>query len=346
MNEAPQDGIIIYTTEDGKSSISLFARDGSVWLNQSQMAELFATSKQNISLHVNNILEEKELQKDSVVKDYLTTAADGKNYQVAFYSLEMIIAVGFRVRSPRGTQFRQWANRNLTEFMRKGFVIDDERLKNPDGRPDYFDELLARIRDIRASEKRFYQKVRDLFALSSDYDKTDKATQMFFAETQNKLLYAVTHQTAAEIVMARANAERPHFGATSWAGGIIRKGDILIAKNYLTADELDSLNRLVTIFLESAELRVKNRNDLTMGFWRSNVNQLLTFNGFEVLRNAGHISNQEMERIVGERYMVFDARRKAEEAAAADREDMEELRAIEAQVIRKRNKGKTSKTDE
>ncbi len=146
MNEAPQDGIIIYTTEDGKSSISLFARDGSVWLNQSQMAELFATSKQNISLHINNILEEKELQKDSVVKDYLTTAADGKNYRVAFYSLEMIIAVGFRVRSPGGTQFRQWANRNLSEFMRKGFVIDDERLKNPDGRPDYFDELLARIR--------------------------------------------------------------------------------------------------------------------------------------------------------------------------------------------------------
>ena len=345
MNEAPQDGIIIYTTEDGKSSISLFARDGSVWLNQSQMAELFATSKPNISTHISNILKEKELQADSVVKYYLTTAADGKNYQVAFYSLEMIIAVGFRVRSPRGTQFRQWANRNLSEFMRKGFVIDDERLKNPDGRPDYFDELLARIRDIRASEKRFYQKVRDLFSLSSDYDKTDKATQMFFAETQNKLLYAVTHQTAAEIVMARANAELPNFGATSWAGGIIRKGDILIAKNYLTADELDSLNRLVTIFLESAELRVKNRDDLTMGFWRGNVNQLLAFNGFEVLHNAGHISNQEMERIVSERYMVFDARRKAEEAAAADREDMEELRAIEARVIRKRSKGKTSETD-
>ena len=339
MNEAPRDGIIIYTTDDGKSSISLFARDGSVWLNQSQMAELFDTSKQNISHHVASILDDKELRENSVVKYYLTTADDGKNYQVAFYSLEMIIAVGFRVRSPRGTQFRQWANRNLAEFMRKGFVLDDERLKNPDGRPDYFDELLARIRDIRASEKRFYQKVRDLFALSSDYDKTDKATQMFFAETQNKLLYAVTHHTAAEIVLERANAEQPNFGATGWAGRIVRKGDIFIAKNYLTADELDSLNRLVTIFLESAELRVKNRNDLTMAFWRSNVDQLLTFNGFEVLHNAGHVANREMEQIVAERYMTFDARRKAEEAAAADREDMAELEAMEARVIRKRGKG-------
>lgn len=338
MNGTPQSEIIIYNTEDGKSRISLFARDGSVWLNQLQMAELFDTSKPNISIHISNILKEKELNKDSVVKDYLTTASDGKNYHVAFYSLEMIIAVGFRVRSPRGTQFRQWANRNLAEYMRKGFVLDDERLKNPDGRPDYFDELLARIRDIRASEKRFYQKVRDLFALSSDYDKTDKATQMFFAETQNKLLYAVTHQTAAEIVLARANAELPNFGATSWAGSIVRKTDIFIAKNYLTADELDSLNRLVTIFLESAELRVKNRNNLTMAFWRGNVDQLLTFNGFEVLNNTGHVANREMEQTVAERYLVFDAGRKAEEALAADRDDMAELETVEALVKSSKSK--------
>lgn len=346
MNETPQNEIIIYNTEDGKSSISLFARDGSVWLNQNQMAELFDTSKQNISLHINNILEDKELDKDSVVKDYLTTASDGKKYHVAFYSLEMIISVGFRVRSPRGTQFRQWANRNLAEYMRKGFVLDDERLKNPDGRPDYFDELLARIRDIRASEKRFYQKVRDLFSLSSDYDKTDKATQMFFAETQNKLLYAVTHQTAAEIVLARANTELPNFGATSWAGKIVRKADIFIAKNYLTADELDSLNRLVTIFLESAELRVKNRNDLTMAFWRGNVDQLLAFNGFEVLDNIGHVANREMEQIVAERYLVFDARRKAEEAMAADHEDMAELETMEALVKSRKSKKRPPKEDQ
>ena len=302
------------------------------------MAELFDTSKQNISLHINNILKDNELQENSVVKEYLTTAADGKNYSVAFYSLEMIIAVGFRVRSPRGTQFRQWANRNLAEYMRKGFVMDDERLKNPDGRPDYFDELLERIRDIRASEKRFYQKVRDLFALSSDYNKDDKATQMFFAETQNKLIYAITGKTAAEIVFERANAAVANFGATSWKGTIVRKGDIFISKNYLTADEIDSLNRLVVIFLESAELRVKNRNDLTIDYWRNNVNQLLTFNDYEVLQGAGSISQKAMEQIVGERYLTFDARRKAEDAAQADRDDLAELENVE-KVVARRKKG-------
>lgn len=172
-NATPQSNIIIYHTDDGKSSVVLYANDGQVWMNQKQMAELFATSVPNINIHINNILKENELDVNSVIKDYLTTASDGKRYEVTFYSLDMILAVGFRVRSKRGTQFRQWANRNLREYMIKGFVIDDERLKNPNGRPDYFDELLARIRDIRASEKRFYQKIRDLFALSSDYDKTD-----------------------------------------------------------------------------------------------------------------------------------------------------------------------------
>ena len=206
--------IILYNTPDGKSRIALMARDGSVWLNQQQLAELFATSKQNISQHISSILKDNELDENSVVKNYFTTATDGKQYSVSFYSLEMIMAIGFRVRSARGTQFRQWANSNLTEFLIKGFVIDDERLKNPNSLPDYFDELLARIRDIRASEKRFYQKVRDLFALSSDYDKTDKATQMFYAETQNKLLFAITGKTAAEIIVNRAKSKSPFTSAT------------------------------------------------------------------------------------------------------------------------------------
>jgi hypothetical protein len=193
--------IIIYNTVDGKASVSLYAKDSMVWMNQSQIAELFDTSRQNIGQHIANILKEGELEEHSVVKDFFTTATDGKQYNVTFYALDMILAIGFRVRSKRGTQFRIWANRNLKEYMVKGFVMDDERLKNPDCRPDYFDELLERIRDIRASEKRFYQKLRDLFALSSDYDPTDKATQIFFAETQNKLLYAVTSQTAAEIIV-------------------------------------------------------------------------------------------------------------------------------------------------
>ena len=194
-----------------------------VWMNQKQIAELFDTTVPNISMHISNILKEGELEPNSVVKDYLTTAADGKQYNVTFYALDMVLAIGFRVRSKRGTQFRIWANRNLKEYMVKGFVMDDERLKNPDGRPDYFDELLERIRDIRASEKRFYQKIRDLFALSSDYDPTDKATQMFYAETQNKLLYAVTGQTAAEIIVSRADASKENMALTSWRGGYNQK---------------------------------------------------------------------------------------------------------------------------
>ncbi len=324
--------IIIYNTADGKASVSLYAKDGSVWMNQNQLAELFDTSKPNISMHISNILKEKELEANSVVKDYLTTASDGKEYNVTFYSLEMILAIGFRVRSKRGTQFRIWANRNLREYMLKGFVMDDERLKNPDGRPDYFDELLERIRDIRASEKRFYQKVRDLFALSSDYDPTDKATQMFFAETQNKLLYAVTGKTAAEIIVSRADASMPNMALTSWKGSVVRKQDIFIAKNYLNEDEIDTLNRLVVIFLESAELRAKNRIDITMKFWYENVDRILEFQDKNILRNAGSISNKQMEAKVRKIYAQYDKRRKEYDALKADKQDMEELKHLEEKI--------------
>lgn len=324
--------LVLYNSVDGKSQVSLMARDGSVWLNQAQLAELFATSKQNISVHIGNILKERELDENSVVNYYLTTAADGKPYQVKFYSLEMILAVGFRVRSIRGVQFRQWANRNLSEFLRKGFVMDDERLKNPDGRPDHFDELLARIRDIRASEKRFYQKVRELFALSNDYDKTDKSCQMFYAETQNKLLYAVTGLTSAEIVRERADADAPNMGLTSWKGAIVRKQDVIIAKNYLTHDELDSLNRLVVIFLETAEFRAKNRKDLTMNFWRENVDKILLSNDQQLLPNAGKVSKIQKDEFAYRVYEEFNARRKRKEAIEADREDMEQLKELEAEI--------------
>ena len=328
--------IIIYRTADGRASVALYAKDGKIWLNQQQMAELFATSKQAISHHILNILREGELSEFSVVKQFLTTAADGKSYNVVFYSLEMIIAVGYRVRGVRGTQFRQWATEHLTEYLVKGFTMDDERLKNPDGRPDYFDELLLRIRDIRASEKRFYQKVRDLFALSSDYDKTDKATQMFFAETQNKLLYAVTHQTAAELVVSRADANLPNMGLTTWKGSIVRKGDVVIAKNYLQSDEIDSMNRLVEIFLTSAEERVKGRRDLTLDYWRKNVNSLLTFQDKDILQGRGTITNEEAEIIVHQIYDNFNAQRKQLDAQQADAEDMEMLENLEKSIIEKR----------
>ena len=331
MND--EQNIIIYRTSDGRASVALYAKDGKIWLNQQQMAELFATSKQTISYHIINILKERELVEKSVVKEYLTTAADGKNYNVVFYSLEMIIAVGYRVRGIRGTQFRQWATEHLTEYLVKGFTMDDERLKNPDGRPDYFDELLARIRDIRTSEKRFYQKVRDLFALSSDYDKTDKATQMFFAETQNKLLYAVTHQTAAELIVARADAQKPNMGLTTWKGNIVRKGDVIIAKNYLQNDEIDSLNRLVDIFLTSAEERVKGRRDLTLQYWRQNVDNLLTFQEKDILQGKGSVSNAEMEGIVRKVYDEFDTNRKHYDAQLADAEDLKALEDIERSIV-------------
>ncbi len=329
--------IIIYTTDDGKASVSLFARDGMVWMNQSQLAELFATSVPNISMHISNILKEKELESNSVIKDYLITATDGKEYNVTFYSLDMVLAIGFRVRSNRGTQFRVWANRNLKEYMEKGFVMDDVRLKNPDGRPDYFDELLERIRDIRASEKRFYQKVRDLLALSSDYDATDKATQMFFAETQNKLLFAVTGKTAAEIVVSRASAEKENMGLTSWKGSIVRKQDIIISKNYLTEEEIDTLNRLTVIFLETAELTVKERKDLSIAFWKENVDRLLDFQNKKILKDAGSISNTEMEAHAAHIFAEFDQRRKKEEALLADKNDLKELDEIEKK-LKKRKK--------
>lgn len=328
-------GLILYTSEDGTSRIQLRADGQTVWLSQLDMAELFQTSKQNIAKHLKAIFADGELHADSVVNQWLTTAADGKNYRVAHYNLDAILAVGYRVRSPRGVQFRRWASTVLTEYLHKGFVLDDERLKNPDGRPDHFDEMLARIRDIRASEKRFYQKVRDLFALSVDYDKSDRTTQTFFAAVQNLLLYAVTQQTAAELITARANPDDPHFGLRAWSGGRVRKQDILIAKNYLGEDEIDTLNRLVVIFLETAELRAKRRQDIPMRFWMENVGQIISSNGFPLLKNAGSVSHEQMEAHTSERYLAFDEQRRQQEAQAADAADEAELAALENKIKRR-----------
>jgi hypothetical protein len=324
--------LILYTTEDGKNQIQLRAKDQTVWLTQLEMAELFDATKQNISLHLKNLFEDGELLQDSVVKESLTTAADGKAYSTKLYNLDAILAVGYRVRSPRGVQFRRWASTILKEYLHKGFVMDDERLKNPDGRPDHFDEMLARIRDIRASEKRFYQKVRDLFALSSDYDKTDQATQIFFATVQNLLIYAVTQKTAAELITARAKADDPHFGLLHWPGAQVRKADILVAKNYLTEDEIDTLNRLVVIFLETAELRAKSRQETRMSFWKQNVDQIITSNGFPLLAHAGSISHEQMERNTSALYLDYDQRRKTQEAQEADQQDEAALKALEQKL--------------
>ena len=329
--------IILFRSSDGKIEIQLRAVDGSIWLTQLEIAELFGTTKQNVSLHIKNILSEGEVNEAAVVKDSLTTAADGKKYSTKLYNLHMILSLGYRVRSPRGTEFRQWATRNLAEYLQKGFVMDDERLKDPKGW-DYFDELLARIRDIRASEKRFYQKVRDLFALSMDYHSDEKSASVFFAEVQNKLLFAVTHKTAAEIVVARAESDQPNMALTNWSGSRVRKQDVIIAKNYLNSDEIDTLNRLVVIFLEQAELRVKQRKTLTLNYWRDNVDGLLKYSDRPALTDVGSISHEQMKEIAHDRYEKFDASRRKAEAEQADAYDLAELERIQKKLDDKKGK--------
>jgi len=260
----------------------------------------------------------------------LTVQSEGQRQvkrPLQHYNLDLILAVGYRVRSPRGTQFRQWATTHLREYLVKGFILDDARLKEPGGW-DYFDELLQRIREIRASETRFYQKVRELFALSRDYRDAPEDTDLFFAEVQNKLLYAVTGQTAAEIIVARADASQPNMALTAWKAGRVRKADVIVAKNYLNASEVDELNRLVGMFLDYAEDRAKRRQDIALTDWRQYTANFLAFNERPLLQGAGAISREEMVRIAHERYETFDARRRGEEARLADAEDIEELERI------------------
>jgi hypothetical protein len=328
---------VFYQTEDGQSRIACQLVEGTIWLSQALIGELFQRSKKTVSEHLQNIFDEDELVEAAVVRNFRTTATDGKDYDVAHYNLEAILAVGFRVKSRRGTQFRRWANTQLRDYLIKGFVMDDERLKNPGGW-DYFDELLARIREIRASEKRFYQKVRDLFALSSDYRADDGDAQTFFAEVQNKLLYAVVRKTAAEIVVARADPASANMALTTWSGSRVRKHDVVIAKNYLSADEVDTLNRLVVIFLEQAELRAKDRQQLSLDFWRRNVDRLLVFSERPVLGNAGSISAADMKTVANDRYGDFDIRRREAEAMEADAEDLRALESVEKQAKRSTEK--------
>lgn len=333
--------LILYTTEDGRIQIKLRAKDQTVWLSQREMAQLFDVTSDNVGLHLKNLYEDEELSREATTEESSVVQTEGAREvqrPVTLYNLDAILAVGYRVRSPRGVQFRRWASTILKEYLLKGFAMDDERLKNPDGRPDHFDEMLARIRDIRASEKRFYQKVRDLFALSSDYDKTDNATQVFFATVQNLLIFAVTRKTAAELITARANAADSHFGLLAWKGDTVRKADILVAKNYLTEDEIDTLNRLVVIFLETAELRAKSRQETRMSFWKGNVDQIITSNGFPLLAHAGAISHEQMESKTNALYLGYDQRRKQQEALEADQQDEAELKALENQIKRRPKK--------
>lgn len=329
-----QGELVLYTSEDGNATFFLRAQGGTIWLTQLELAELFQSTKQNISLHVKNVLSEGELDVSSVVKEDLTTAADGKRYRTKLFNLDMILAVGYRVKSPRGTQFRQWATTHLREYLVKGFVMDDERLKDPVGW-DYFDELLERIREIRASEKRFYQKVRDLFALSVDYKTHAGMVGSFFAEVQNKMLYAVTQQTAAELIVNRADPSQPNMALTAWKAKRICKTDVIVAKNYLNTEEIDHLNRMVTAFLEFAELRIRQRKQLTMADWRLYVDNFIQFNESPLLKGAGRMSHDAMLKIAHERYDQFDGQRRKAEAIDADSADLNELEQVEKKLSKK-----------
>ena len=296
--------ILLFQAGDGTIRLEVRMAGDTVWLTQAQMAELFQTTKQNISLHIRNIFAEQELRESSVVKEFLTTAADEKNYQTLYYNLDVIISVGYRVKSQRGTQFRIWATQRLREYLVKGFTMDDERLKRA-GEGNYFEELLARIRDIRSSEKVFWRKVLDIYATSIDYDPGVEASQKFFATVQNKMHWAAHGHTAAEVIAQRANASHPNMGLTSWTGGTPRKSDVSVAKNYLNADELDALNRIVTAYLEFAELQARNRKAMHMKDWIVKLDDFLRLSERQVLMHAGTISHEIAAGKAEEEYEKF-----------------------------------------
>jgi hypothetical protein len=301
--------ILIYQSPDGKTRIDVTLADETVWLSQAQMAELFQTTKQNISLHVKNVFAENELQESSVVKEYLTTAQDGKRYQTRFYNLDVIISVGYRVRSHRGTQFRVWATQRLREYIVKGFTLDDERLKEGGRRNDYFDELIERVREIRTSEKNFYRKITDIYSLSYDYNPNATITHEFFATVQNKFHWAIHGHTAAELIAERADARKPNMGLTHWKGDHPRKTDVTVAKNYMTADELQMLNLIVDQYLSFAEFQARQRKPMYMRDWIKKLDGFLQLNERDILQNAGRISARLSEEIAHREFDKFWERR-------------------------------------
>jgi len=325
----PQGEFLLYTTEDGKTRVECRFEDETIWLSQALMSELYDRSKKTLSEHLKNLFEEGELEANSVVRNFRTTAADGKAYDVQHYNLEAILAVGFRVKSVRGTQFRRWANTRLREYLVKGFTMDDERLKNPpvDGKgiPDYFDELLERIRDIRTSERRVYLRVREIFALAADYQATEKESVAFFKAIQNKLHFAATGKTAAELIQERADASQPNMGLTSWKGDIVRKGDVTIAKNFLTRDEIEELNRIVVMWLDFAEDQTRRRQQVFLKDWQTKLDDFLRFNERSVLENAGTISKKDADEHAQSEYQAFAERRRSLLEAEGARDHIQAL---------------------
>ncbi|ARY99433.1 virulence RhuM family protein [Yersinia ruckeri] len=319
ITQSPAGEFVMFASSDGIVRVECRFESDTLWLSQAMICELYGKAKATISGHIKNIFEDGELEENSVVRFYRTTASDGKNYQVQYFSLPVILAVGYRVRSPRGTQFRQWATQMLQEYLIKGFVMDDERLKNPpvgsSAVPDYFDEMLERIRDIRASERRVYLRVREIFALAADYQPSLKETTLFFQTIQNKLHFACTGHTAAELIHQRADANQPHMGLSSYKGEEVRKSDVTVAKNYLNQDEVSELNRVVNMWLDFAEDQARRRQQVFLRDWQEKLDQFLQFNDREVLQGAGTVSKKMADEKAQAEYIQFaEQQRRLKEA--------------------------------
>jgi hypothetical protein len=345
MNDpAPKSELILYQSEDGKTRIETRFTGETAWLSLNQMADLFQRDKSVISRHVKNLFEEGELSRQAVVAYFATTAADGKTYRVEYYNLDVVISVGYRVKSQQGTQFRIWATQRLREYIIKGFALDDDRLKRSGG-GNYFEELLARIRDIRSSEKVFWRKVLDIYATSIDYDPAAEMTQLFFQTVQNKMHWAAHGQTAAEVIARRADAGKPNMGLTSWTGSRPRKEDVAIAKNYLAADELDGLNRIVAAYLEFAELQARNRKPMYMRNWIAKLDDFLRLSERDILTHAGKITHEAALAKAEAEYERFRALEAAKPSPVelhfeAALQEVNQLAAAKEKPKKKRSKGK------
>jgi hypothetical protein len=329
---APQGEFVLFTSADGQTRVECRFESDTLWLSQAMIGDLYGKAKATISEHIKNIFAEGELDENSVVRLYRTTAADGKSYNVQYFSLPLVIAVGYRVRSSRGTQFRQWATQTLQEYLVKGFVMDDERLKNPpvghSAVPDYFDEMLERIRDIRASERRVYLRVKEIFTMAADYEPSNQVTNRFFQTIQNKLHYACTQMTAAELIASRVDASKPDMGLTSYKGDEVRKADVTIAKNYLHEDEIKELNRIVNMWLDFAEDQALRRKQVFLQDWAEKLDQFLSFNDREVLSGAGSISKKAADDKAKLEFDNFaEIRRRLKEAEGA-KANLDALAAI------------------
>jgi len=333
---------LIYKTENGKVKLDVRLEDETIWLTQRMMADLFQSTKQNIGQHLVNIFSEGELEECSVVKKFFTTAADGKKYKTNFYNLDAVISVGYRVKSIIATRFRIWATERLKEYIVKGFTMDDERLKNPPSAdspvPDYFDEMLTRIRDIRSSERRMYLRVREIFAMAADYDVSRKETTTFFSIIQNKLHFASTGMTAAEIIHSRASAQSPNMGLTSWQRDEIRKTDVTIAKNYLRENEVEELNRIITMWLDFAEDQARRRRQVFMNDWEAKLDSFLTLNERRILDNAGSISKEQAETHAKDEFNRFAVQRRQHKEQLGEADSLKMLEEAVKQI-----EGKTGK---